>query len=95
MWQQQPDKKKEVARTNEAAIWSLRGKLTRVAGKEIDLLTQKGWKHATRDDLERFSIGQYNPLYDRGEEGAREVMMANPTRIPAPKLGKALTVIKV
>lgn len=69
IFEQQPAKPKPSLNLEEKTVvlWSNRGSLKRVEKKQEIELLQKGWTRPTKDETRRHKTGDYNPIYDLGD----------------------------
>lgn len=74
-WEQDSAKPPIVPRNQFASfLWSPRGRLTKVTSPlEAKKLLQGRWKRPTDEELSRYRVGGYSPLYDLGEKPPEEV----------------------
>ena len=92
MWEQQPERPIMVKYPSNL-LWSNRGKLTKVDGVETARkLLQGRWREPTKQELERYDAGAYNPLYDYGENTQEE---PNGDFIQSKAIGEVLEVIEI
>ena len=73
-------------------LWSTRGKLDQIANKkDADKLLIENWRKPTSDEILRFKAGDYNPIYDQGEQASNQYTVG--ARISVPKTGNLLKII--
>lgn len=95
MWEQEPPKPKAWEQPKPILLWSTRGKLIQITDHDqaVKLLKNR-WKMSTDEELLRWKVGQYNPLYDLGEALSRQIAESNIVIKPT-KIGRYLKLIKV
>ena len=93
MWEQTPPQPKIMTPMPYFLLWSPRGKLTNINGAETaKKLLQGRWREPTKEELERYKVGQYNALYDYGENIKEE---SNNDFIQTKAIGEVLEVLEI